>query len=120
MTETKHTPGPYKKWLNRKERRWAISTVKDVGEHQWQGLAWVWCSGSDPEDDEAEANADLFIAAPELLEACYAACEQLDEWGRGENKENVEANNAKTYRIVRAAIAKAGTVETDNTQTKGC
>ncbi len=65
----KWTPGP---WV--KDRRGDLrgSDGKQVG--TWDaGIAWV------SRDDEAEANARLMAAAPELLEALKACLEWMEE-----------------------------------------
>jgi len=72
--------------------------------------AWLWPdrtigkreSGTLREEHNATVNAHA-----DLLEACQMALGQLDEWGRGDNEENVYANNAEVRKIVMASIAKA-------------
>ena len=96
-----HTKGLYKKRLNRKEGRWEISTLEATGKDSWHGLAWVWCAGSDPEDDEGKANSDLFVAAPELLEACIAIMDMYRQQVRESHQ------NSFIVTLTEAAIAKA-------------
>lgn len=61
--QTKHTPGPWRVWIERDGGRIAILEVcetQDRGRHQhFASIARHW--------PEAEANARLIAAAPELL-----------------------------------------------------
>jgi hypothetical protein len=59
MSETKHTPGPWKASYDRYERKHSF-----VGDGMWFGkISWTVTS------DRNEADARLIAAAPELLEA---------------------------------------------------
>lgn len=56
MTETKHTPGPWRKvWEKQEDGTYPIETVGE-----WTPIAWV----------KGEANAHLIAAAPDLQELC--------------------------------------------------
>ncbi len=71
-TKTKHTPGP---WIHLKkgyEYEILCNKRNDV-------LADVYDHFKNKNESELEANARLIAAAPELLEACKRALQQLDE-----------------------------------------
>ena len=72
MSESKHTPGP---WENHK---W------NCEEHQISAnggtISLVSHSHSLVPEAEADANARLIAAAPDLLEACRAAILAIGEW----------------------------------------
>lgn len=76
MSTAKHTPGPWEaiKWTSHApttvvSAEWAAAILK--GKHFTGGAVIADCQGarSGYLDDEAEANARLIAAAPELLEA---------------------------------------------------
>jgi len=76
MSEAQHTPGPWQaiKWSSHAQTTvvtapWAA--VIRLGKHFKSGAVIAECQGarSGYLDDEAEANARLIAAAPELLEA---------------------------------------------------
>jgi hypothetical protein len=92
--KTKHTPGP-----------WITDTSH---KHEWEGVT-VWADSEviahvvPDQHDEHEANAKLIEAAPDLLEACKLALEELEDvmnWAPTEDMEHTEA-------IVENAIRKA-------------
>lgn len=88
MTDTQHTPGPWRaEWVPKGQRPW----VGRIAEGRWAALA---CGKT---DEEAEANARLIAAAPELLAALQAVA---DYWAGGDVPADIDA-------AMRAAIAKA-------------
>jgi len=69
---TNHTPGPWKKARN--SSFWEVVTpfqdqLIDEANEFSPSVAYAWGST----EEEAEANASLIAAAPDLLEACQAA-----------------------------------------------
>ncbi len=66
--EVKHTPGPWA--VN--EDGWKVESEK---EHGWINDGWIVCSTHGP---DAEANALLIAAAPDLLEAAKEAYEWMN------------------------------------------
>ena len=97
MSAAKHTPGP---WLI--EGR----TIYSLMHHGWnrgvevlKNRFWASCyHDRSVTDEEAEANARLIAAAPELLEALQMF---LDDY------ESSEGDAQSCARVARAAIAKA-------------
>lgn len=94
MSEAKHTPGPWKRndFLDLKEISLKAITCERLG----------FCVTFINTDDklrvgEADANARLIAAAPELLEALQAIMEDMDS----------EFGTDYDYNKARAAIAKA-------------
>lgn len=79
--ETKHTPGPWKvgeKFYGVTNQTW-ICFTDDVFDYK---LATVY-NGTKITNDQVEANAKLIAAAPDLLEACIMA---FDNMQNGESK----------------------------------
>lgn len=97
---TKHTPGP-----------WEIGeTARDciLGRN---GCRFTICVMQNTHRPEQKANARLIAAAPELLEACLAAVDDL-EWHQAQDAEMSECDPEEVAGIgslefLRAAIAKA-------------
>lgn len=87
----KHTPGPWYQLSGG-----FITNSVLLG---WAGEDHYVCSVG--HQKHAEANARLIAAAPELLEACKAACQCLIEIG------NVEHKAKETYNQLKQAIAEA-------------
>ncbi len=56
----------------------------------WAGLAKVVWEMEEGSSDEAQANAKLIVAAPELLQACKGAIAQFNDqmfiWGKDDDK----------------------------------
>jgi hypothetical protein len=99
MSAAKHTPGPWKAVRN--ASFWEVVTplpgqTLDQANEYSPSLAYVWGEG----EEQAEANARLIAAAPELLEALKEIVGFWDSIVPGEcvNDMHVKA---------RAAIAKA-------------
>ena len=76
MTEAKQTPGP-----------WRLAPAKDYAGSELnidagpRGQSGFICTAGHRGDAEAEANARLIAAAPELLEALIAITDQLERIG---------------------------------------
>ena len=86
----KHTPGP---WVVRESSCGSVGT---------DSILTALAFGDDPDckaDDRMVANARLIAAAPELLEALKAICDEQDA--------NEGYATPATYDAARAAIAKA-------------
>lgn len=106
----KHTPGPWKWKVNTWHYALVIppsqelticSTVKRIAVLEWEGLQ------KNPytiPNDEAQANAWLIAASPELLEAAKAAAFVLD--GEALDK-RANAAGQTLGELLEAAIAKA-------------
>lgn len=96
MNETaQHTPGP---WINRQDTRSngilifgpdgnSLATIR----RRWRGIG------------EQEANARLFVAAPELLEACKAFVNDAETTAAKESHITL----VKAFGMAKAAIANA-------------
>jgi len=94
--ESKHTPGPWRADESGHRREWSHWLFKGKGRHELIGAV----SEINGNSEEANANARLIAAAPEL----YAACEFMV----GENDENDGFGiSFKALDMARAAIAKA-------------
>jgi len=109
-TTTKHTAGPW-------HYGEAFQILKGDTPCEFRGIGngavhigYASITGAVP-DPEAEANARLIAAAPELLEACEAALEYLNRnRPKGNIRDNFTALNEHENGVVkplRAAIAKA-------------
>lgn len=85
--ETKHTPGP-----------WHVEQGTD-GVGVWDEMARTLIAAVD--QPNAESNARLIAAAPEML-AALKAC-----FANGDPADGFDPENALTERLIRAAIAKA-------------
>ena len=98
MSETKHTPGPWR-W----RMHGASGDTKLVGSNEvplvWQDRHWQ-CPSQD-------ANAALIAAAPDLLAACEKYIE-LEDWQDDDPRGAVtDVDYAEVAEMLRAAIAKA-------------
>lgn len=89
--QTTHTPGPW--GCTETEGSWTISADADP-----VYIATVAMPGRMSKVDQAEANARLIAAAPELLEACQLALDSLN---------SLVATNTLSKQLLRAAIARA-------------
>lgn len=99
---SKHTPGPWKD-------KGSLIGWFDIENFEGKEIAWI--SNVPVRNlEEAEANARLIIAAPELLEACKKALVELESYlcdcTEYEAPENVDVLE-KTIGWVKDAIAKA-------------
>lgn len=100
---TAHTPGP-----------WTYEVEKVSGPHLTQ--TFIFAHGdvigrayADSKRDNSQANASLIAAAPDLLAACEAICNETFDAavnGRGETNITPEAVE-RIYEAARIAIAKA-------------
>lgn len=100
----KHTPGPWDIGYGGKpEDGYATITSKHRNVPVADLVARHSMAGAELSilDDECAANARLIAAAPELLEACYAAKMAIDRMALGETP------SADLYRSICAACAKA-------------
>ena len=92
MSNTKHTPGPWKIGMSLSGKPTIYTEV------DFKSVAWV-----DHDRSESDANAKLIAAAPELLEAldelrtAIIDCVDSEWWGR--HKEAV----AKAYEAIKKA-----------------
>lgn len=90
MTTTKHTPGP-----------WCVEHETEIIAAEGQRIAEADTRSINFTGGEANANAHLIAAAPDLLAACEAATEVIDCICDGDDK-------AGCVRcLVKTAIAKA-------------
>ena len=93
MSETKHTPGPWRLEKQVAGRDWTsigapVATVG--GEALCESVEFIVGTVSDfgPHgEQETEANARLIAAAPDLLEACEYAVEHAEGLRRGTPQE---------------------------------
>ena len=76
MSDTKFTPGPWKR------DKYGSVIGANGSDVLFRGVA-VLASGSDESMREAESNTDLLVAAPELLEALENALFVLEATGGG-------------------------------------
>lgn len=99
---SKHTPGPW--WLGRDPCHYDSLTSISGGSDSNGGIRSVAEVGGH-DVDEAEANARLIAAAPDLLAACEAALVQVT---RDNDERGVPTNEHRgTQWMLEAAIAKA-------------
>ena len=96
MSETKHTPGPWKASYDRYERKHSF-----VGDGMWFGkISWTVTS------DRNEADARLIAAAPELLDALQHLSDVYEHiWVKMSDGEMAIVRGA--WEVAAAAIAKA-------------
>lgn len=99
---SKYTPGPWTVASNYPNAKTAIChsspLQKLASAHSDVQITGAGTQVISPE--EAEANAYLIAAAPELLDACKAAEAELEQW-------TMAAGVDAILEVVRAAIAKA-------------
>jgi hypothetical protein len=79
----KHTPGPWSVF-RRDGYSTYIHAINEGDEINTFQVASCYCATSRkyfPTRDEAEANARLIAAAPELLEALKDAADAIEHWG---------------------------------------
>lgn len=97
MTQALHTPGPWR--LNAGNEIEIMDTSRAVARAVCGGLSGIRLR-------EAEANARIIAAAPDLLEALQWALDELN--GRTRYDEDVAEQQVENcYRLAEAAIAKA-------------
>jgi len=97
----KHTPGPWGVHLFDSLDRFEVQAV-NLGE-DGQGVLFDLCTEF-VSPEEAEANANLCAAAPDLLEAIGYALVQIQQ---DNTERNIPVQHRKTEDMVRAAIRKA-------------
>lgn len=99
MSDTKHTPGPWKVDATR-----TLEGVRDDGKVQLIAAIFGVVEHGDMRDKtRAEANARLIAAAPELLESCR----QLSNMLRAAYMELGIQASGNRWNAAQAAIAKA-------------
>lgn len=116
MSESKHTPGPWKvirhSHINKEQWLSILNGAWDITHNGGSNPAIVACSKySAMTPEENIANACLIAAAPDLLEACKEAAETLeaclseedDPKYKGFNLDNIVA----TAQLCRTVIAEA-------------
>ena len=104
---SKHTPGPW--WLGRDPSHFGSLTSITGGSDSTGGIRSVAEVGG-LDIDEAEANARLIAAAPDMLEACQsfiARWETLSSESANMMERRDLDNLARSATAIRAAIAKA-------------
>ena len=99
----KHTPGPW--WLGRDQSHFGSLTSIIGGSDSTGGIRSVAEVGG-PDIDEAEANARLIAAAPDLLTACREFV-RFAELPNVVDRGDYIRYQAKAIGAARAAIAKA-------------
>lgn len=106
MNETKHTTKP---WTVGNECLWHIDEATGMGYRfrpiEFDGGCLAWVSADDG-DEEAEPNARLIAAAPDLLEA-LERYEKLNEDLCGCDLYDTDAGKLCPHCEARAAITKA-------------
>jgi hypothetical protein len=105
--ETKHTPGPWTAEPYGDNGRWEVNSD---GKLPWKAIADIRCDhmGADAVNEaEAEANAKLIAAAPELLEACQAAFDLVYRIALKHRESMSQQEYTSTQEALLAAIAKA-------------
>lgn len=98
MSESKHTPGPWKWWTTHE------------GSHRINpeegGLVIASCDTRNPFSYEQEANARLIAAAPDLLEALKDLLD-TSVWADAEGNVTIRLSGEPAVKRAIAAIAKA-------------
>lgn len=118
MSETKHTPGPWKHGIGHHQSYDHFGAVVSIGDGlTYKTLARLPELGDESTNEELEANARLIAAAPDLLRAAELQEQAEDHWANCEECEYTEspelgcetavklADDARYLR--RAAIAKS-------------
>ena len=101
MSESKHTPGPWFVFGNGHCVGGPKGFIDGDPREQTAGVAM--CGMRLRTDDEAEANARLIAAAPELLAACEMLIANPGEWSQTAFDRQVGA----ARKLAEAAVAKA-------------
>lgn len=99
MSESKHTPGPWR--LGEEDNRNCMIPVLCGDEEEPYAVAEVSHYDDFPPGEQGSENAKLIAAAPELLEALEALVDDLD------NKALRRYLNRNVVTTARKAIAKA-------------
>jgi hypothetical protein len=107
-----HTPGPWELGSKEHGDEYALCIVQNSSWRGQQFIARAEPFGAHEGMDEAEANARLIAAAPELLEALKAFFAAWDMLPNGVYDKEViehwiETELSDKVRLMRAAIAKA-------------
>ncbi|MEN9393199.1 MAG: hypothetical protein RLZZ104_1542 [Pseudomonadota bacterium] len=108
MTETKFTPGPWKAFFGTENNKVLIGIGEDTGEGITDCGFGLWRG----KDEEANANAHLIAAAPELYEAllklrsAYKSAEETEPNDR-DALDKLITDLISVERAADAALAKA-------------
>lgn len=70
-----HTPGPYRTVRHNDDVYHGDNVYIEDSKHVWLAKVYADGEGESPSPDEGEANASLFTASPDLLDACEAGIE---------------------------------------------
>lgn len=103
---SKHTPGPW--WLGRDPSHFGSLTSITGGSDSTGGIRSVAEVGG-LDIDEAEANARLISAAPDMLEVLKKLDDLRNEWRNNDNFSSIDYMDEidNLAEDIRAAIAKA-------------
>ena len=107
MKKTKHTPGP---WIHtfkpavRATNNWTQGTIK-VDSDRNTNIAFLPANKYEEMNDEIRANANLIVAAPELLKELVDLCENMEAMSGLTDLGNHDFYNDTA--AARKAIAKA-------------
>ena len=96
MSNTKHTPGPWKQYRD------SVGNVRIQGNVAGGPVAFIEEMNNTGGTEQDHANARLIAAAPELLEALHAAYETRDDMPDGKVSISFRA-----YQMMVRAIDKA-------------
>ena len=104
-----HTPGPWEAARLKRHARIYVDVSQEARERGGpRSIASVCCDKSQMHQGEAEANARLIAAAPDLLAACEGCLAYLESKALSINVPDSEANDAADMTAaVRAALTKA-------------
>ena len=80
MKNPKHTPGPYSVLEAVSGLQITAKAQTEPYQGQAVAIAEVRSWDGEPPINQVRANADLFAAAPELLEACSIVSDRLEAW----------------------------------------
>jgi len=101
---SKHTPGPW--WLGRDPSHFGSLTSITGGSDSTGGIRSVAEVGG-PDIDEAEANASLIAAAPEMLDALKAMTKLYVDFVNSGDCGCWDPERIDEVKLARAVIAKA-------------
>lgn len=105
-----HTPGPWESVKEDGDEWWFGGTggrqicIRAVGGKSWESFAVL---GAEEAETEADANARLIAAAPELLEALRSAVHLYTQYGLVSGAPVDGISGGQWVNEARAAIAKA-------------
>lgn len=105
MADMSYTPGPWAYRDSVEGFRGDYCVTQGVDPTGKDELASVWSCGAEG-PDEAEANARLIAAAPDLLAACKFACSAIDNY-LGKDPEGVDPDMSGACQQLAEAIERA-------------